>query len=268
MGECPKELGVDLDLNWPPPPAGCAGHAALDDASVARTVSPQEYSPRRALILSLGTNGSEVSLEALGLHGCEGPQPLAGKQVARLLLRDRDLNACFSRDHVFTKCLSSFALTASTPPKHAPLKLPEHSLRHIRSSMCSGGRGTIQLRADPKDTQTTALGLHHVIDATRGRPPRPFRNVDAPPAAVRPPPSPPCSVYQSLSIVPVGALTPPGSHGAPASGLPAPRRRAHRAPSGRRRAPGSLPGRGGGGWRRGGPPAVRRARVPMTSTLR
>ena len=75
--------------------------------------------------------------------------------------------------------------------------------------MCSGGRGTIQLRADPKDTQTTAPGLHHVIDATRGRPPRPFRNVDAPPAAVRPPPSPPCSVYQSLSIVPVGALTPP-----------------------------------------------------------
>jgi hypothetical protein len=74
--------------------------------------------------------------------------------------------------------------------------------------MCSGGRGTIQLRADPKDTQTTAPGLHHVIDATRGRPPRPFRNVDAPPAAVRPPPSPPCSVYQSLSIVPVGALTP------------------------------------------------------------
>ena len=28
----------------------------------------------------------------------------------------------FSRDHVFTKSLSSFALTASTPPKHAPLK--------------------------------------------------------------------------------------------------------------------------------------------------
>jgi hypothetical protein len=107
--------------------------------------------------------------------------------------------------------------------------------------MCSGGRGTIQLRADPKDTQTTTPGLHHVSDATRGRPPRQFRNVDAPPAAVRPPPSPPCSVYQSLSIVPVGALTPPGSHGPPASGLPAPRRRAHRAPSGRRRAPGSLP---------------------------
>jgi hypothetical protein len=92
--------------------------------------------------------------------GCGGPQPLAGKQVARLLLRDRDLDACFSRDRVFTKCLSSFALTASTPPKHAPPKLPEHSLRHIRSSMCSGGRGTIQLRADPKDTQTTALPGH------------------------------------------------------------------------------------------------------------
>jgi len=51
----------------------------------------------------------------------QGPQPLAGKSVARLLLRDRDLNACFSRDHVLTKCLSN-ALTASTPPKHAPLK--------------------------------------------------------------------------------------------------------------------------------------------------
>jgi len=135
------------------------------------------------------TRAPENLSEALVLRGCGGPQPLAGKQVARLLLRDRDLNACFSRDYVFTKCLSSFALTASTPPKHAPLKLPEHSLRHIRSSMCSGGRGTIQLRADPKDTQTTAPGLHHVIDATRGRPPRPFRNVDAPgsgPAAAVP----------------------------------------------------------------------------------
>ena len=60
---------------------------------------------------------SHLSLVQIG-----GPQPLAGKQVARLLPRDRDLNACFSRDHVFTKCLSSFALTASTPPKHTPLK--------------------------------------------------------------------------------------------------------------------------------------------------
>ena len=33
---------------------------------------------------------------------------------------------------------------------------------------------------------------------------------------------PTLSVYHSLSIVPVGALTPPGGHGPPASGLPAP----------------------------------------------
>ena len=43
---------------------------------------------------------------------CRGPQPPAGEQVAGLPLRDPDLNACFSHDHVFTKCLSSCA-TAS-----------------------------------------------------------------------------------------------------------------------------------------------------------
>src|SRR6266436_8556924 len=122
---------------------------------------------------------------------------------------------------------------------------------------------TIQLRPDAKDTQTTALpGSHHAI-AARARPPSPpFQNVDAPPAAVRPPPSPPWSVYHSLSIVPVDAVTPPGGHGPPARGLPAPRRRARRAPPGHRRAPGGLPARGGGGRRRRGPAAVRRARVP------
>jgi hypothetical protein len=31
-----------------------------------------------------------------------GPQPLAGEQVAGLLLRDPDLNPCFSHDHVLT----------------------------------------------------------------------------------------------------------------------------------------------------------------------
>src|SRR6266481_5476015 len=128
---------------------------------------------------------------------------------------------------------------------------------------------TIQLRSDAKDTQTTALpGSHHAI-AARARPPSPpFQNVDAPPAAVRPPPSPPWSVYHSLSIVPVGALTPPGGHGPPASGLPAPRRRAHRAPPGHRRAPGGLPARGGGDRRRRGPAAVRRARVPGVPDVR
>ena len=102
----------------------------------------------------------------------------------------------------------------------------------------------------------------HTTSSTSARSPSPpFGNVDSPPAAVRPPPSPPCSVYQSLSIVPVGALTLPGSHGPPASGLPAPRRRAHRAPSGRRRPPGGLPGRGGRGRRRIQPAEVRRARA-------
>src|SRR6266436_2275598 len=128
---------------------------------------------------------------------------------------------------------------------------------------------TIQLRPDAKDTQTTALpGSHHAI-AARARPPSPsFRNVDAPPAAVQPPPSPAWSVYHSLSIVPVDAVTPPGGHGPPASGLRAPRRRAHRAPPGHRRAPGGLPARGGGGRRRRGPAAVRRARVPGVSDVR
>src|SRR5882724_5230637 len=128
---------------------------------------------------------------------------------------------------------------------------------------------TIQLRPDAKDTQTTALpGSHHAI-AARARPPSPpFRNVDGPPAAVRPPPSPPCSVYHSLSIVPVGVVPPPGAHGPPASGLPTPRRRAHRAPPGHRRAPGGLPARGGGGRQRRGPAAVRRARVPGVPDVR
>src|SRR6266481_3136519 len=128
---------------------------------------------------------------------------------------------------------------------------------------------TIQLRPDAKDTQTTALpGSHHAI-AARARPPSPsFRNVDAPPAAVQPPPSPAWSVYHSLSIVPVDAVTPPGGHGPPARGLPAPRRRARRAPPGHRRAPGGLPARGGGGRRRRGPAAVRRARVPGVPDVR
>src|SRR5438445_11555001 len=128
---------------------------------------------------------------------------------------------------------------------------------------------TIQLRPVAKDPRTSALPGSHHASAARARPPSPpFRNGDAPPAVVRPPPSPPWSVYHSLSIVPVGAVTSPGGHGPSASDLPAPRRRAHRAPPGHRRAPGGLPARGGGGRRRRGPAAVRRARVPGVSDVR
>jgi hypothetical protein len=71
--------------------------------------------PRSPFEESAETRSPRKGLIFRGPCGCGGPQPLAGKQVARLLLRDRDLNACFSRDHVFTKCLSSFALTVSRP---------------------------------------------------------------------------------------------------------------------------------------------------------
>jgi len=58
----------------------------------------------------------------LGLFGCGGPQPLAGKQVTRFPVRDHGLNPAF------TKCLSSFELTANlknNPPlRHDPLKFP------------------------------------------------------------------------------------------------------------------------------------------------
>jgi hypothetical protein len=70
-----------------------------------------------------------------------GPQPPAGEQADRL--RDPDLNPCFTHDHVFTKCLSSCALTAtSATARHShmpPLTFPAHSLGRIRSPMCSGG---------------------------------------------------------------------------------------------------------------------------------
>ena len=42
-----------------------------------------------------------------------GLQPLAGEQVAWLLLRDPDLNSCFSHDHVFAKSLRTCAVDAS-----------------------------------------------------------------------------------------------------------------------------------------------------------
>ena len=128
--------------------------------------------------------------------------------------------------------------------------------------MCSGGEEDNPDLATPRTPRPPPSPGHTTWSTSARSPSPPFRTVDSPPAAVRPPSSPPCSVYHSLSIVPVGALTAPGGHGLPASGLPAPRRRAHRAPSGRRRAPGGLPGRGGGGRRRSRPAAVRRARVP------
>src|SRR6266581_8608304 len=49
----------------------------------------------------------------------KGPQPLAGEQVAGLLLRDPGLNPCFSHGHVFTKCLRTCAVDAGSL-KHAP----------------------------------------------------------------------------------------------------------------------------------------------------
>jgi hypothetical protein len=69
-------------------------------------------------------------------------------------------------------------------------------------------RRTIQIRPDAIDSQTTAPLVTFRNRRPGGRPP-PFRNVDAPPAAFRPPPSTPWSVYHSFSIVPVDAVTPP-----------------------------------------------------------
>jgi hypothetical protein len=48
----------------------------------------------------------------------EGTQPLAGEQVARVLLRDPDLNPCFiSQGHVFPISGKRFA------PRFAPMTL-------------------------------------------------------------------------------------------------------------------------------------------------
>ena len=154
--------------------------------------------------------------------------------------------------------------------KHAPLNFLEHSLCSIRSSMGSGGEEDHPDRSGQTPrTPGPQPSPDHTTRSSRARPPAPpFRNVGSPLAAVQPPPSQPCSVYHSLSIVPVGAVTPPGGHGPPARGLPAPRRRAHRAPPGHRRAPGGLPARSGGGRRRHGPAAVRRARVPGVPDVR
>jgi len=124
----------------------------------------------------------------------------------------------------------------SRPLTHAPLTFPTRSLGRTIAA-CEGALPTVPERRRPAGS--------------------------GPAAAV-----PTLSVYHSLSIVPVGVVTPPGGHGPPASGLPAPRRRAHRAPPGHRRAPGGLPARGGGSRRRRGPAAVHRARVPGVSDVR
>jgi hypothetical protein len=109
----------------------------------------------------------------------------------------------------------------------------------------------------------------HITRSLRGRPPSPpFRNVDARPAAVRPPPSILWSVYHSLSIVQVGAAPPPGAMALQRAVYRPRDGRAHRAPPSHRRAPGGLPARGGRGRRRRGPAAVRRARVPGVPAVR
>src|SRR5439155_9456395 len=81
--------------------------------------------------------------------GCTGSQPLASKQAAGFLLRDPDLNSRFRHDHAFTKCLSSFALTATSKTARCALR----------------ARRNIQLRPHARGTRTTPLpGSDHVID--------------------------------------------------------------------------------------------------------
>ena len=110
--------------------------------------------------------------------------------------------------------------------EHVPLTFPEHSRCYSRSSLGSGG------------------GEDHPDPARRPRTPRPppFRVTPRDRRAPgRPPPRSGTETHRrqrsrrrrpypvrriTLSIVPVGAVTPPGGHGPPASGLPAPRHKA------------------------------------------
>src|SRR5439155_5999380 len=62
-------------------------------------------------------------------------------------------------------------------------------------------------------------------------------------------------------------LDPTWGHGPPASDLPTPRRRTHRAPHRHPRAPGALPAGGGRPGRRRRPATVRRAGVPRLLAL-
>jgi hypothetical protein len=85
----------------------------------------------------------ECSVGCLPMGGCEDPQPPVGEQIARLLLRDPDLNACFqSRPRVHQNVS---AAVRSLP--HAPLTVPAHSLRYLRNSMGSGDEGVRHRRA-------------------------------------------------------------------------------------------------------------------------
>ena len=101
-------------------------------------------------------------------------------------------------------------LDDSTRLPHAQLTFPAHSLCYLRRSMCSGHE-----EDHPDPARRHGLPDHRPPRVTsrgrraRGRPRPPFRNGNAPPAAVRPRSSPPWSVYHSLSIVPVGAVPPP-----------------------------------------------------------
>lgn len=75
--------------------------------------------------------------------------------------------------------------------------------------MCSGDVTDHPDPAGRHRLQTTALlWSPHAIDAREAAVLHRFGNGDAPPAAGRPLPSPPCSVYRALRIVPTIPGTP------------------------------------------------------------
>ena len=113
---------------------------------------------------------------------------------------------CQSRLRVyrmFQQLCARRPLDNSTPLTHAPPTFLEQSLGYLRRSMCSGGEGD-----HPAPARRHGLPAHRPPRITprdrraRGRPPRPFRNVDAPLAVVWPPPSPPCPVYRVVPLWP------------------------------------------------------------------
>ena len=73
---------------------------------VARRLRPSTRRDHKGAMTPLVV-ATSLAMEGLkrDFGGCGGPQPLAGKQVARLLLRDRDLNVCFSHDHIFVNLI-------------------------------------------------------------------------------------------------------------------------------------------------------------------
>ena len=121
-----------------------------------------------------GTRLRPATCSSLKLRSCwfksGGPQPPAGGQVAGLLLRDPDLNPCQSRPRI-----QHSALTAL----------------HEELDVLWRQRRTIQLRPKTPPTPRAPASPYHTTRSPRARPPsRPFRNIDARPAAVCPPPSP------------------------------------------------------------------------------